>query len=98
GRIVGVCQANQAPCARRRRKRDERLRPTQRAVSPAGDGASFSSGSRRRLLALARLTGCTSNPRDTICLMSSTEEGLSVQDAAKRAGVTPATLRRWAQS
>jgi adenylate cyclase len=30
--------------------------------------------------------------------MSSTEEGLSVQEAAQRAGVTPATLRRWAQT
>ena len=83
--------------ARRRRKRDERLRPTQRAVSPAGDGASYSPRSRRRLL----------SPRDgfnrphtssagTLCAMSSNGDGgLSLHEAAQRAGVSAATLRRW---
>ena len=45
GRIVGVSpgfQSAQAP-ARRRRKRDERQRPTQRAVTPAGGGAAYRS-------------------------------------------------------
>jgi hypothetical protein len=35
--------------ARRRRKRDERQRPTQRAVTPAGGGAWHSPRPRRRL-------------------------------------------------
>ena len=39
----------QRTSARRRRKRDERRRPTQRAVSPAGDGATSSPGPRRQL-------------------------------------------------
>ncbi len=41
--------------ARRRRKRDERQRPTQRAVMPAGDGAWHSPRPRRRLALRGRL-------------------------------------------
>ncbi len=52
GRIVG---APPRATARRRRKRDERLRPTQRAVSPAGGGASSSPRPRRRLITAAAL-------------------------------------------
>ena len=51
GRIVG---APTRATARRRRKRDERLRPTQRAVSPAGGGASSSPRPRRRLITAHR--------------------------------------------
>jgi hypothetical protein len=46
GRIVcTVPDKSEHGRARRRRKRDERLRPTQRAVTPAGGGAP--PGSRR---------------------------------------------------
>src|SRR5205085_460248 len=88
--------------ARRRRKRDERLRPTQRAVTPADGGASFSARSRRRLLAAvpSRYESCRAV--HTIHAMPSSrtrsrapDGGLSINDAAARAGVSPGTLRRW---
>src|ERR1019366_5608115 len=67
--------------ARRRRKRDERQRPTQRAVMPAGGEAPFSARPRRR----------------TLIAPAAAAASMTLAEAAGRVGVSAATLRRWAR-
>ena len=68
--------------ARRRCECDERLRPRQRAVLPASGG-------------ISSLFGIP--PLDVRDTMHVAEDRLTLTEAAKRVGVTPATLRRWSR-
>src|SRR5579884_594502 len=97
-----ACGADPQVPARRRRKRDERQRPTQRAVTPAGGGVSLSTRSRHPTCGeRPRRRGDT---RENLPVASNRvkrrargdgQPVLSLQEAAERAGVSAQTLRRW---
>jgi adenylate cyclase len=98
--VDGLSGSTAQPPARRRRNGDERLRPTRRAATPAGDGASAprprrqtprpgerGADGRGGRAAAAPERGAEAGERG--------DERVTLEEAAARAGVRPATLRRW---
>jgi adenylate cyclase len=81
-----------ARLARRRRRvsDDERRRPPQRAASPAGGGASERSPAADFVFA-----PCSISVRAVTQGIRQATGALALEQAAERAGVSPATLRRW---